>query len=319
MEFDINKLYEAACHGNTDTIQHLLAADPAAASVANEEGWLALHFAAARGHATALQLLLAAAPAVTGAGDQYGKLPLHWAAKEGQTAAIQLLLAAAPEVATAADQNGRCPLHLAAQEGHAAPILLLLAAAPEAAAVATIIGALPLHLTAGAMDDAAVTELLLAAAPETERALIHDGRSALCLAASQAHLSSSRVLLERSAASTAELLADLLAAVEDPGAVPECLEAVHTLLADLAATCALSPADWEALPTPCPGLARALPVALARSPAEAAQLVAHLPDAARGRLHALAVSLESLQRQLGLELPESIVRGILVVAPLEGE
>eukprot|EP00887_Chlorella_sp_A99_P000709 scaffold5.g709.t1 len=81
----------------------------------------------------------------------------------------------------------------------------------------------------------------------------------------------------------------------------------------------LSPADWAALPTPCPGLGRALLAMLARSAAEAALLVMHLPDAARGHLRALALNLARLQRRLRLELPEGVVRRILAAAPLEAE
>eukprot|EP00887_Chlorella_sp_A99_P000710 scaffold5.g710.t1 len=125
--------------------------------------------------------------------------------------------------------------------------------------------------------------------------------------------------MERSAALPAELIADLLAAVEGPGAAALCHEVVHKLLADLAASRPLSPVEWVALPSPCPGLERALPAVLARSPDEAAQLVAHLPAAAVGRLRALALSLARLQRRLCLELPEDIVRRILAVSLLEAE
>eukprot|EP00887_Chlorella_sp_A99_P001696 scaffold8.g1696.t1 len=94
-------------------------------------------------------------------------------------------------------------------------------------------------------------------------------------------------------------------------------QVTHVLLADLDARRALSPADWAALPTPCPDLARALPAVLARSPAEAAQLVARLPDTAHGRLRTLALNLARAQRRLRLELPEAILRRILGAAPLE--
>eukprot|EP00887_Chlorella_sp_A99_P000676 scaffold5.g676.t1 len=221
-----------------------------------------------------------------------------------------MLLAAAPESATAADQDSALPLHLAAHKGHAAAVEVLLAAAPQAAAATDDNGYLALHWAAQEGHAAAV-QLLLAAAPETA--------SAAGINASQAHLSSSRELLGRSTASPTELLADLVAAVEDPDAAPAWHAAVQALLVDLAASRPLWPGDWAALPSPCPGLARALPAVLSRSPFEARRLVAHLPAAARKRLRALALSLARLQRRLRLELPEGVVRCILVAAPLEEE
>eukprot|EP00887_Chlorella_sp_A99_P000622 scaffold5.g622.t1 len=133
------------------------------------------------------------------------------------------------------------------------------------------------------------------------------------------NLAAARVLLERSRAQPSELIADLLAAAEVAGAAPACRDAVRTLLTDLTASRSLLSADWAALPSPCPGLACALPAVLARSPAEAAQLVAHLPPLAQSRLHMLALSLAHLQRRLDLELPEGVVRRILVAAPLAEE
>eukprot|EP00887_Chlorella_sp_A99_P000736 scaffold5.g736.t1 len=170
------------------------------------------------------------------------------------------------------------------------------------------------------MGSPAVIELLLAAAPGSEQVRTHLGQLALWFAAAAGHIWVARVLLERSAAiAPAELIADLLAAEWIEGAVSPCHHVVRTLLIDLAGSRALSPADWAALPSPCPGLARALPSVLARSAAEAGQLVAHLPDAARGRLRALALSLAHLQRRLRLELPDGVVRRILAAAPLEEE
>eukprot|EP00887_Chlorella_sp_A99_P000734 scaffold5.g734.t1 len=206
---------------------------------------------------------------------------LHEAARRGDTAAIQRLLAADPGAAAAVDRRGPYCCNVAAMQ-------LLLAAAPETAMAADEQGWLPLHWAA--------------------------------VRAAHGHILAARVLLERSAAiAPAELIADLLEAEGNEGAVSPCHHVVCTLLVDLAASRVLSPANWAALPSPCLGLACALPSVLGRSPAEAAQLVAHLPDAARGRLRTLALSLAHLQRQLELELPEGIVRRILVAAPLEEE
>eukprot|EP00887_Chlorella_sp_A99_P001717 scaffold8.g1717.t1 len=224
------------------------------------------------------------------AADLVDKMPLHRAAARGHAAASELLLAAASKAASAGDSRGWRPLHVAAENGHTA-----------------------------------VVELLLDAAPETEQHRTNAGRSALYLAAHCGHLPAARVLVERSAAPPAELIANLLTAVDAPrprgslATLEQREESVHALIVDLAARRALSPPDWALLPTPCPALARALPAVLARSLVEAAKLVARLPDKARSRLRALALSLARLQRRLRLELPESVVRRILAAAPLEEE
>eukprot|EP00887_Chlorella_sp_A99_P000639 scaffold5.g639.t1 len=216
------------------------------------------------------------------------------AADQGCTDAVRLVLAAAPETALATDMDGWFSLHMAAWPVDGPGLF-------------------------ERSDHLAVIELLLAAAPWSQHTRTHDGHTALQLAGSKAHLSSSRLLLERSVAPAAELIDDLLDAAADPGAVTACRETVHALLADLAASRALLPADWAALPSPCPGLSRALPSVLARSTAEAAQLVTHLPDVAHGHLRTLALSLARMQRRLGLELPEGVVRRILAAAPVEEE
>eukprot|EP00887_Chlorella_sp_A99_P001680 scaffold8.g1680.t1 len=226
-------------------------------------------------------------------------------------------------------------LHAAAGRRDVAAIRRILAEAPgNAMAAEPSLGFLPLHMCAAIHGHAAAVELLIASAPEAELCRTDAGDSALYWAARNGHLPAARVLLERSATAPAELIADLLRAQRDP--YMEASEpsrekrnkVVPMLLADLLARRALSPADWAALPTPCPGLAlptpcpglaRALPAVLARSPAEATHLVAHLPAAARGRLRALLLSLARLQRRLRLELPESVVRRILAAAPLEEE
>eukprot|EP00887_Chlorella_sp_A99_P004086 scaffold23.g4086.t1 len=247
------------------------------------------------------------------------RTPLHAAAIRGDVAAIRGILAESPGDALTADDRGDLPLKCAACRGDTAVAELLVAAAPDAAPVADPYGRLPPHAAAW-RGRAAAVELLLAAAPETERAKANYGKTAFFYAARYGHLPVARLLLERSAAAPAQLIADLLAAARDaygPANEEERQQLVHTLLADLAAHRALSPADWARFPTPTPGLARALPAVLARSPAEAAQLVAHLPAAARGRLRALALSLGLAQRRLGLELPECIEWRILAAAPIE--
>eukprot|EP00887_Chlorella_sp_A99_P001704 scaffold8.g1704.t1 len=283
-----------------------------------------LHDAARTGDVAAMWRILAASPGDAMAINADGMVPLHLAARRGRAAALELLLAAAPQAASVADRSGWLPLHLAAFQGDTAAVGLLPSAAPQAASVADGCGCLPLHWAAQRGHEE-VVELLLGTAPETKRRRTAFDELALHWAVTYAHLPAARVLVECSTVPPAELIADLLTAVDAPrprGSLPtleQRQKTAHALIADLAIGRALSPADWARLPTPCPGLARALPAVLERSPAEAAQLVAHLPAFARGRLRTLALSLARVQRRLGLELPESVVRRILLAAPLEKE
>lgn len=97
----------------------------------------------------------------------------------------------------------------------------------------------------------------------------------VALAWGQMHVAS--ILL--SAGPAAEVLSALAAAGDE----------AQPLFADyVVARLPLSDAEWEAVPTPCPGLGRALQAALAHSPAQAAACVAHLahPEAAALRVAA---------------------------------
>eukprot|EP00887_Chlorella_sp_A99_P004089 scaffold23.g4089.t1 len=276
-----------------------------------------LHRAAWAGDVAAIQRILAESPGDAMVTDMCGLLPLHTACCSSHAAPVGLLLAAAPEAASAADQRGWLPLHQAASRSrNAAVVEMLLAAAPGSAQASTANGETPLFFAAFHGNTAAA-ELLLGTAPEALQRRTACDWSPLFIAAYHAHLDTARLLLERSTASAAQLASDLLTAMRTQYATLATDRTVHALLTDLAATRALSRAGWAALPTPLPGLARALPAVLARSPAEAAQLVAHLPAAARGHLRTLALSVVHVQRQLGLELPVHIVRGILAAAPLE--
>lgn len=87
--------------------------------------------------------------------------------------------------------------------------------------------------------------------------------------------------------------------------------AALSLYADAATNWPLSPTEWAQVPSPCPGLARALPAVLQRSEAEAALLVARLPAADRQRLQAFALALNRAQQQMGIDLPAGAVRYIL--------
>ena len=83
---------------------------------------------------------------------------------------------------------------------------------------------------------------------------------------------------------------------------------VLSLLSAAVSRLPLAPHDWHSAPSPCPGLAAALPTVLQRSEAEAARLVAHLPDAERARLRLLALCLSRASQR---RLPAEISRNIL--------
>ena len=94
----------------------------------------------------------------------------------------------------------------------------------------------------------------------------------------------------------------------------EGLPATLPLFADVASRNPLSPADWLLIPSPCPGLAAALPAVLKRSTAEAALLLARLPEAERCRLRTGALCLHRAQTVAGLALPQPLVWRILAAA-----
>ena len=86
------------------------------------------------------------------------------------------------------------------------------------------------------------------------------------------------------------------------------------LFADLAAATALSAKQWRRLPYDCPALGAVLPTVLARSSAEAARLVAHLPVEVRQGLHTGCLCLVRAQHVLGVELPAALVGRVLALA-----
>ncbi|KAI7844109.1 hypothetical protein COHA_002248 [Chlorella ohadii] len=246
------------------------------------------------GHEAVARLLLDAALGAAMRADRYGSWPLHYATSDGADTVARLLLQAAPQAAMAAGTAGWLPLHYAAGHMHEGAsngnvVRLLLQAAPQAAMIAERCdNRLPLHLAAMEGQEV-VTRLLLEAAPaastaRTKRNFLHS--TPLELALSFEHPATARVLL---GAGPPELVLAALAA-HNPD---------HSLFAD----CLLAPgrmpleaAHWALVPSPCIGIGRALPTALACSPAQAALLVRHLPaaDAARLRTAALCLGRSSL-------------------------
>lgn len=92
------------------------------------------------------------------------------------------------------------------------------------------------------------------------------------------------------------------------------LRGVETFAAYVQRRLPLSEACWAQVPAPCAGLERALPAALAHSEAQAAQLVARLPEEAKQRLRTAALALARQQRRWRVALPGSIVAQLMVLA-----
>lgn len=83
------------------------------------------------------------------------------------------------------------------------------------------------------------------------------------------------------------------------------------LYARLAARRALTVPEWHLVPMCCPGLAPALPAVLARSPAEAAEVVARLPEERGDGLRAAMLVLHRAQAAAGVELPPHLLPDLL--------
>ena len=103
--------------------------------------------------------------------------------------------------------------------------------------------------------------------------------------------------------------ADVLAALVRAGA------AALPLFADcLLARLPFADAEWQLVPAPCPGLGRALPAALACSPAQAHSLVQHLPSTDAQRLCVASLSLARAQKRLRCSLTLPLVWRLLALS-----
>jgi ankyrin repeat protein len=288
-------------HGSAAALQLLLQTVKGSAELAvlvNEQCGI-MHVAVERPTAAVLQLVLSAQLGNAMEADDYGELPLHAAASHGRTDAVRLLLAAAPAAAATGDYEGWLPLHFAVGRGHAAAVSLLLEAAPLTAAAATHAGWLPLHYAAR-QGNAEVVRLLLEAYPQAAVVSTPRGTTPLVLALRNQHAESAQLLVGHG--STPKVLAALAAA--PPG--------MQHLFADaVAARLPLNAREWKRVPSPCPGLGRALPAALQHSLAQARQLVRRLPAADAERLQAAALVLVRAQRQQRVHLPGTLIGRIL--------
>ena len=146
-----------------------------------------------------------------------------------------------------------------------------------------------------------VVRALLEAAPHTAMVQAdNDGPTPLecALFAEQPHVKAARCLLTAGPADN--VLAALWAVAYEAAAAAdeERTSTVLSLVADgVAAHTPLSDAEWAQVPTPCPGLGAALPIVLARSAAQAAHLVTHLPAEGARCLRTAALCLARAQRK----------------------
>jgi hypothetical protein len=202
-----------------------------------------------------------------------GQFPLHVAKRAD---ACRMLLEAARATALAADANGQLPLHIAAWKGNAQACAVLAEAVGVAALMHDSEGHLPLQRALMAVKERGRPW-------DAARCLLAHGPAALVLS----HL-------RMCGASTNHLFADAIACRPPPHHPP------------------LSEDEWALLPSPCPGLLRALPTALAHSSSQARQLVRRLPAAERRQLHHVLRCLARLQRRHGIA-PDVMfqVRGLI--------
>lgn len=279
MDWDAEELRNSVRAGDVCEVRRWLTDAPQLATATDGHGHTAAHFAAVGCGEAGLQvlkLLLDTNPALAAAPTAAGDTPLHYAGTCGSPEAVRLLLGAAPsaaQLAGTANMYGALPLHLAARRGCVAAVQLLLQAAPGTAAALTHEHQLPL-------DWAFWLSSRLVGGP-----LVHIASLLIAAPGQQPH--------------------DLLQCLNrhTPEALP--------LFAQVAAHYPLSPPQWQLIPSPCPGLAAALPAVLERSEAEAALLVARLPAAECRGLRTAALALHRTQAHGRLWLPLPLMWRIL--------
>ncbi len=173
------------------------------------------------------------------------------------------------------------PVHFAAHKGLVPALELMLTARPEAALVPSASGGLPLAT--------ALASPFLPGGPAAARCLLASG--------TLPPASKTLAILER-----------------HPGRA-------EPLYGVLAARQSLTAAQWARVPSPCRGLADALPAVLQRSTEEAALLMQHLGRSVRERLRTFALCLARAQSRQGTPhrprlatLPTALVWHLLALA-----
>jgi hypothetical protein len=116
----------------------LIASQPEALTLEDEQGMLPLHHACGHGHVATALALLAAEPRAVRTRAVGGILPLHLACGQASdcTELVTQLLSAGPEAAASPDRRGCLPLHLAASSGAPLSVMRALLAADRRSAAA---------------------------------------------------------------------------------------------------------------------------------------------------------------------------------------
>lgn len=266
-----------------------------------------LFAAAERGDAAAVEAALAAGADPNTTRAIVNLTALFAACVGGNLACVQALLAAGANP-DAADAHGWTPLHITALSGRLQCVAALLAAGAGPLAAAGQPGWTALHCAVDASDlesSEAIALHLLANAPHLARLSNSCGLLPLDGALRRRRFNLALLLLERGALPPAsKLLADL----EEHTPVPS------YLYVPLVARQPLTPAEWKRVPSPCDGLGAALPAVLARSEAEAALLVSHLPAKACERLRTAALCIKRAERRWRVSLPAELLRPLLAAA-----
>ena len=247
-----------------------------------------------------------------------GGEPLHCAAwnenAEAAAVAVQVLVAAGADVQAKA-YDGDEPLHYAAvnmnAEAAVAAIRVLVAAGADVRAKNNL-GIEPLHDAVDNQNDKAAVALVqaLLAAGSDVQAKNNDGKTPLRLALQCSLMTAAAALVRAGPAGV--VLEDLCSA--EPAVACQ-------LFPDFVAShVPLTKRQWLMnIPAACPGLGRALPVALASSDEQAGQLVCHLPPADSERLRTFALCVAQRQRSIDQRrerswphyLPPAVVKRIL--------
>ncbi|KAJ3353286.1 Palmitoyltransferase Hip14 [Entophlyctis luteolus] len=122
---DLN-IFQAAQHGFTPRVLHLLDSGAFHVNDVDAEGCSALHWAAINNRVQIVDILLARGADVDIIGGELQSTPLQWAARAGQIQTAALLIQSGADP-TRFDKQGYNAMHLASHAGHAFMLLFLAA------------------------------------------------------------------------------------------------------------------------------------------------------------------------------------------------
>jgi len=135
-------LHFACCHGDTVTVEALLAED-VEVDMRNQHGFTPMHYACQWGHSEVAELLLAFGAGIN-LGDNRGYKPLHFASRYGHLTMAKALIKAKATLDPAV--MGYTPLYFACQRGYRATAQALLEAGAPVDSASNL-GATPMHIS----------------------------------------------------------------------------------------------------------------------------------------------------------------------------